>query len=739
MKTRFTKFLILIVVGLILTKTSAQNSVNVYGNVNNTNNTSNIQACDSGYLAFGNINLLSVQYFDFKEGEKFSMSFKQNLGNGDINIFGVGGVMENDSVFLVLGRVGKDKVGIIKATKTGRIIWSKWYNTGLDEYPEKIVRLKNGDYLISVKTNVSYYEFGEWGYRSGIFRISPNRTLKWYRDLDYRTANTFSTIVGMHETKGNNLIITQKYGAKLGVFKLTPNGDSIISILSNQDSYIQDSYFDSKDQTLYAISSDKKIDTYDTSLNVKLSRTIAHVNLNSFSNISVINDSTVLIGGKYNNDACLIYCDKQFNVLSCHYKKFLPRTASSLLGISRINDIGYSIIYPFNAISKHTSSTAPLCFNVVNGSQFAANSVSKLTFKSHVRIKGTATWDNWDNILSRIRKASNGSSNCLNNDLGFTPYTKNYNNVCPQFSFIIQVANHSIGNVPNFKIKYFINKQAFDTTFTYQFGFGTKQTQLITFTNISLNKGKNMIHGYLVNPNDEFKSNDSFKITVNVRPIATFNIIGKDSFCEGESIVLNVNGKTAAYDWFRNNVVFKTNGTNSLTINNNGKYFAKLRDSSCFYNSDTINIRKIAKPSKPAITKNGQKLTSNALGLNTWFYKNLPIDSNKTEINLMGDGAYFVKSINGSGCFSNSDVFNYNASFIDLISMENKVRVINQNTIVYSGNEAVSISLFSLDGKLLSKNIIGENTLKVAFPQGIYLVCVEYNAQKHYLKVMLDN
>ncbi len=218
-----------------------------------------------------------------------------------------------------------------------------------------------------------------------------------------------------------------------------------------------------------------------------------------------------------------------------------------------------------------------------------------------------------------------------------------------------------------------------------------------------------------------------------------FSMSFKQNLGNGESIVLNVNGKTAAYDWFRNNVAFKTNGTNSLIINNNGKYFAKLRDSSCFYNSDTINVRKIAKPSKPAITKNGQKLTSNALGLNTWFYKNLPIDSNKTEINLMGDGAYFVKSINGSGCFSNSDVFNYNASFIDLISMENKVRVINQNTILYSGNEAVSISLFSLDGKLLSKNIIGENTLKVAFPQGIYLVCVEYNAQKHYLKAMLGN
>lgn len=736
MKTLITKLLLLISFVFISIGTSAQNSVNLYGNANTTDNTVSVQPCDSGYMAFGNIDYLSIQYFNFKEGKKWSMSFKQNNGVGDINIYGVGGIMENDSVFLVLGRVNKDKVGIIKATKSGRIIWSKWYNTGLDEYPDKIVRLKNGDYLISVKTNVSYYEFGEWGYRSGIFRISPNGNLKWYRDLDYRSANTFSTVAGMHETNGNNIIVTQKYGDKLGLFKLTPNGDSIVSIVSNQSSYIQDSYFDIKDQILYTISTDKKIISFDTSFNILLSKTIANSSLNSLTNISVINDSTILIGGKYNNDACLLYCDKQFNVLSCHYKRFLPSTNSSVLGISRINDIGYSIIYPSTAITKHTSSNAPLCFNVVNGSQFAINAVSNLTFKAHVKIKGTATYDVWDNIFARKTKAIS-STNCSSNDIGILYNMDERENTCPDFTFQLQIKNFSENNLNGFRLKYFINGKAYDSI--YQFNFGAKQSQILNINNSPFKSGKNIIYGYIINPNDDFHANDSFNFIVNVRPMAAFNIVGKDSFCDGESIVLTVNGKTAAYDWYRNNIAFKTNGTNSLTINNNGKYYAKLKDSTCYYNSDTINVRKIAKPSKPTITKNGQKLTSNALGLNTWFYKNIAIDSNKTEINLMGDGAYYVKSINGSGCFSNSDVFNYNASFIDLISLENKVRVINQNTIAYNGNEAVSISLFSLDGKLLDKNKLGENTLKVEFPQGIYLVCIEYNTQKHYLKVMLGN
>lgn len=139
----------------------AQQSINVRGNSNNSYLQCNIQKADSGYIAFGTSTQMGIQHFDFATGNDWEMYFYTKPSQTPLSISGTGGVMDNDSTYVILGRVGNDNTGVIKATKSGRVLWSYWYSTGLDEHPDKIVKLKNGDFLISTRTNVDYYEFGE--------------------------------------------------------------------------------------------------------------------------------------------------------------------------------------------------------------------------------------------------------------------------------------------------------------------------------------------------------------------------------------------------------------------------------------------------------------------------------------------------------------------------------------------------------------------------------------------------
>lgn len=729
-----------IIISLLPFIAFSQESVNCYGNVNETSNIYRIQASDSGFMAFGTIDLLSVQRFSFKNGEEWTMSFKTQNGSISQNIYGKGGIMENDSTFLVLGRIGTSNVGIIKATTSGRIIWANWYNTGLDEHPDKIIKLNNGDYLVSVRTNVSYYEFGEWGSRSGVFRIAPNGNLKWFRLLDYRTTNTSSVISKMAETNGSNILLFQKYGSKLGLIKLKANGDSLTSIISSNDFNITDADYDRINQKLYVVGSDKRIGIYDTAFSPISTKTIVNSTLNSLSSIQIINDTMVLLGGKYNNDACVLYADYQFNIRSCHYKRFSPSTASTLLGLFRHQDYGFSMIFPSIAITKHADPSSNLCFNKINGSQFATNNGSNLSFVSHVRIKGTATWDVWENIVATKTKQISPSSNCMAQDLGVMPDRAVHNNACLDFNLKLYLTNYGVNPITRFKLKYFINEIERDTTIILSSSLGSKQSSFINVTNLYLKPEKQRIYGWIYLPNqtnDGFNANDSFSMEIVPRIVPKMNISGVDSICEGSNTTLSSSGKSGTYDWYRNGVFVKQGTAQTHTTNLAGKYHVRLTDSACFYYSDTLQLNTVAIPNKPSISESNGVLSTNASGFYVWYYNNKAVDTSKTTINSLGYGTYKVLAYNNFGCVNESDGLVLTELSISPLSSEKMWTVKNGNLLVWNGTENVKLKIYSIDGKLLLENKIGESELLFNLPYNIYILRIEGKSSNAFYKIAL--
>ena len=720
----------------------SQESINCYGNVNETSNTFRIQESDSGFMAFGLIDLLSVQRLNFKSGEEWTISFKTQNGSVSQNLYGKGGIMENDSTFLVLGRLGKENVGIIKATTSGRIIWANWYNTGLDEHPDKIVRLKNGDYLVSVRTNVSYYEFGEWGSRSGVFRISPSGDLKWFRLLDYRSANTSSIVNGMFETDGSTLLITQKYGTKTGLIKLSANGDSIKSVISTADFVLMDSDFDKINQRIYAISSDKKVCAFDTAFNSVFLKTITNSSLNSLNSVKIINDTMILLGGKYNNDACVLYADYQFNMLSCHYKRFTPFTASTLLGLYRSKDQGISLIYPSVAVTKHADPSSNLCFTKINGSQFTTASGSNLTFSSHVRINGTATWDVWEYIVATKTNQVNRSSNCLSHDLGVLPDKTLHPNTCLDFTLKLYATNHGVNPITRFNVKYFVNGFEKDTILILSSALGSKQSSFVNVSNLYLKPEKQTIRGWVYSPNqtnDEFASNDTFLMEVMPRMVPKISISGIDSMCQGMITTLTSTGKSGTYHWYRNGSLVKQGTAQTHATDLGGKYHVRLTDSTCFYYSDTFQLNTVTIPSKPSITELNGVLSTNASGFYVWYYNDKAVDTSKSTINSLGYGTYKVVSYSSFGCMNESDGLELKKSTITPLASEKMWTIKDSHIVVWNGEESVRLKLYSVEGKLVAENKLGEHELVFNLPYSIYILRIEGKNSNAAYKIALGH
>ncbi len=717
-----------------LGQANAQNSINIAGNQSNNLNQNNIQKCESGYLAFGTFDQLGVQHFSFETGMNWSMNFKVN----NIPMYGTMGCMENDSVFLVLGRDGTSNTAIIKATTSGKVIWSNWYSTGTDEKPDKIVRLKNGDYLVSTRTNISYYEFGEWGSRSCVFRIDANGKLLWSRLLDYRSANTYSLVLGMHETDNNNILITQIYNNKLGLYKLSPAGDSLKSMLSSQDFTGVASAFDSKSQNLFLASADKKIVKLDTSFGVLWHKNIAHSNLNSLNYIFLPTDSTIALGGKYNNDAVIINLDNAANVDKAYYKRFVYSTPSTLLGIFYTNNQIISLISQGFAVTKHANNLSNDCFNTVNGSQFTTGSLSNLTFVAGIPIKGTATYDELKNVSIEKSYQVVPSSNCLLADLGLRAQGDYSARFCEKFDLKMYVSNYSAVNITKFNIKVDVGGKFYDSLFAVNLGSGASIS--VNMNQLALQEGENIIKGYVYMPQDTtdfFNSNDTFTLTVNTKKFSRIKLSGNDSICANAFSKITISGAVGTFAWYNNNKLVAQNSSQFYQAQNKGTYYVVFSDSGCSYLSDTFELFHYPTPKKPVITLNGNNLDTDADAVVYWFYNGALIDSLKNSIVPKSSGNYKVKSINKNGCYNESSDFNFSSQLVQLFNNE-YFKLINNHLFYWKGPESIDLTCINSKGQIIYNSIMltGE-TMDANLEAGIYLVRIKNKDKISYTKVLI--
>lgn len=695
----------------------AQRSVNITGNYNQSYQVAGIQKINDGYISFGTNQELSINHFTFEEGHRWTLKIVEQNGNTQKTIYGTGGVMENDSTAVLTGRDGTADVIVLKVTLSGRILWANWYSTGTDEHPDKIVRLSNGDYLVSVRTNVSYYEFGEWGSRSAVMRISTDGKLKWCRLLDYRSVNTASVVLGMYETPGGNLIIPQFYNSNVGIFKLSADGDSIKSLLSNQSFTAAASACNPADNQLYIVSSDKKLMLLDTGLNFKWHKEIGASLLNSTSDITIMDDSTLAIGGKYQNQACILYVNLDGTVIKGEFKTYYPSTPSIIRYLGVVNDTLFSILSPGYAVTAHTLN-GPSCFNNLNGTVFTTSNLSSITFKSHVPIKGSATYDALSNLVAVKNMVVFPVLNCLSTDISAQTDKPHFYETCQYGTPRIYVQNQGTGVINSFKVSYTLNGITYDSTYTIS-PLGTKSGVFVNLKYHKFHDSVNVFKGYIHSPNgngDQFLLNDSFSTVYHTRFFKVLKITGMDTICDGMSNRLEVKKYPGLYDWYRDGVLILKEAFYNYNSAVPGAYHTILNDSFCNVYSDTFIVTALK---RPIISKIGDSLETSETYFVYWYYNNQPIDSFKKRIIAKQAGAYYAQRRYRNLCLDKSDIINITSGKIEYLRQEN-LKLIDNKTLNWEGENPVLLRIYAADGRLMAEKHHFTGSWNPDLPGGIY-------------------
>ena len=136
-----------------------------------------------------------------------------------------------------------------------------------------------------------------------------------------------------------------------------------------------------------------------------------------------------------------------------------------------------------------------------------------------------------------------------------------------------------------------------------------------------------------------------------VKPV--FNT-SKYSFCSGDSLKLAVTNtnKGDSLKWYFGTNSDLTNVSNK-TFTDSTKLFVTRTDSiGCVISSDTVQIKKIATPSAPTLSRDtSNNLISNALIGNTWYKDGILISDSTQKFKPSSPGSYTVKTTQ-NGCVS---------------------------------------------------------------------------------------
>ncbi len=145
------------------------------------------------------------------------------------------------------------------------------------------------------------------------------------------------------------------------------------------------------------------------------------------------------------------------------------------------------------------------------------------------------------------------------------------------------------------------------------------------------------------------------------------NVIGFNSFCDGDSTVLQT-GSANTYSWYKNNIPIQNATASSLVVKESGTYKVKITNTfGCESTSSDFIVTATPLPAKPVITSSaGTELCDpestnliSSVGSNVQWYKDGIAISGATQASLTvnSTGNYFVKASTTNGsCSINSDV-----------------------------------------------------------------------------------
>lgn len=134
-----------------------------------------------------------------------------------------------------------------------------------------------------------------------------------------------------------------------------------------------------------------------------------------------------------------------------------------------------------------------------------------------------------------------------------------------------------------------------------------------------------------------------------VRPVVTAN--GPLTFCEGDSVVLEVPPAYAGYHWSSGETVHR------IVVRNAGTYSVEVftRDG-CNGSSEGVVVTVLPLPQKPVITRQGSVLTAPLAEGYRWYHNGREIPGVTTrELGVTQNGMYVVEVFNAEGCSRKSD------------------------------------------------------------------------------------
>lgn len=165
-------------------------------------------------------------------------------------------------------------------------------------------------------------------------------------------------------------------------------------------------------------------------------------------------------------------------------------------------------------------------------------------------------------------------------------------------------------------------------------------------------------------------SRNSDDVALNFQPlpqVPTITANGPLTFCSGNSVKLSTGG--VVVQWFRNGQSLNVT-SDSLIVSQSGNYTARnVNPIGCFSESASTNIQVNNLPATPVITANGPLVqcagSSITLSSNQsvegaqWLLNGQPITgANDSNIVVTSSGNYQLRSVNTSGCESNSNSLN---------------------------------------------------------------------------------
>lgn len=251
---------------------------------------------------------------------------------------------------------------------------------------------------------------------------------------------------------------------------------------------------------------------------------------------------------------------------------------------------------------------------------------------------------------------------------------------------------------------------------------------------------------YFVTVTDELNctaNSDVIDVTVAQTPAFEIRVLGKDTFCEGDSTLLNAS--TFSYRSY----LWSNGDTNKrITVTTPGTYWVDcFTEEGCRRRStNEVTITVLPAPAKPIITEQaGMLISSEAKSYQWYLNKEKLVGETNRSIKPIIPGLYQVEISNENDCRVMSDNYEitttveFNHQELATITpnpTDGKISIIISDEV---GTNNVLIQLFDLSGKKYLDKAYTSNEIELnlnGYPDGIYILKINYGSISSIYKII---